>query len=99
MPDHVHLCVEIPPRFALADIMRNAKVSSSKWVHQNFLMCKDFEWQEGYGAFSVSPSSREAVLQYIRNQETHHKKCDFREEFLWLLQNNAVKYDEKYLWK
>ncbi len=99
MPDHVHLCVEIPPRYAPADIVRKVKISSSKCVHQNFPMHTDFEWQEGYGAFSVSPSYREAVLQYIRNQEIHHKKRDFREEFLWLLQNHAVKYDEKYLWK
>jgi len=97
--DHVHLCVEIPPKYALADIVRNVKVSSSKWVRQNFPIKKEFEWQEGYGAFSVSPSCKEAVLQYIKNQEIHHKERNFREEFLLLLQKHAVKYDEKYLWK
>ena len=97
--DHVHICVEVPPRYALAEIIRNVKVSSTKWVRQNYVSASGFEWQEGYGAFSVSPSAREAVLKYIRNQEAHHSQVNFKEEFLWLLKNHAIKYDEKYLWK
>ncbi len=56
-------------------------------------------WQEGYGAFSVSPSNKNALIQYIENQDQHHRKYDFREEFLLLLQKHGVQHDEKYLWK
>ncbi len=85
MPDHVHVCAEIPPSINISEVMRNVKVSTSKWIKQNFSVGKNFEWQEGYGAFSVSPSNKNALIQYIKNQEQHHKKYDFREEFLLLL--------------
>ncbi len=74
-------------------------MSTSKWIRQNFDVGRDFEWQIGYGAFSVSTSNKEAVLNYIKNQEAHHKKYDFREEFLSLLRNHQIPYEEKYLWK
>lgn len=99
MPDHIHACVEIPSGTALSDVLRTVKVSSTKWIRENFPLASEFAWQEGYGAFSVSVSSKEAVLRYISNQEEQHKKYDFREEFLLLLRNHGVSYDEKYLWK
>ncbi len=99
MPDHVHVCVEIPPTTSLSDLMKNVKVSSTKWVKQHFPTSKNFEWQEGYGAFSVSPSNKEAVFAYIKNQEAHHRKYDFKEEFLLLLKNHGIQFEEKYLWK
>jgi len=99
MPDHIHVCTEIPPSLNISDVMRNVKVSTSKWIKHTFSAGHDFEWQEGYGAFSVSASNKNALLQYIKNQEQHHRKYDFREEFLLLLQKNGVQYDEKYLWK
>jgi len=99
MPDHVHFCVGIPPTLVPAEIIRSVKVASSKWVSQNFQIDKKFQWQEGYGAFTVGPSSKKAVLKYIKNQETHHKKRDFKEEFLWLLKNHDIEFEEKFLWK
>ena len=98
MSDHIHLCVEIPPTSCISDVIRSVKIGSSKWCHSTFPQ-QMFEWQEGYGAFSVSPSSRAAVIAYIKEQEEHHKKKDFREEFLWFLENYGIHYDEKYLWK
>ena len=99
MPDHVHVCIEMLPILNISEVMRTVKVSTSKWIRQNFSVGRDFEWQEGYGAFSVSASNKNALLQYIKNQEEHHSKYDFREEFLLLLQKHGVQYDEKYLWK
>jgi REP element-mobilizing transposase RayT len=99
MPDHIHVCTEIPPSINISDVMRNVKVSTTKWIKHNFSVGKDFEWQEGYGAFSVSASNKDVLLQYIKNQEQHHKGYDFREEFLLLLQKHGVQYDEKYLWR
>lgn len=99
MPDHVHVCIEIPPTLNISNIMRSVKVSTSKWVRQNCSVGRDFEWQEGYGAFSVSASNKNTLIQYIKNQEKHHKKYNFKEEFLLLLEKHGVQYEEKYLWK
>ncbi|MDP1879471.1 MAG: IS200/IS605 family transposase [Parachlamydiaceae bacterium] len=97
--DHIHVCVEIPPSLNISDVMKTVKVSTTKWIKQNYVNCNDFEWQQGYGAFSVSTSNKNVLLEYIKNQEQHHKKVDFREEFLILLQKHGVKFEEKYLWK
>ena len=99
MPDHVHILVSIPPKSSISEIIRNAKVSSSKWLKGTYLDLDTFSWQEGYGAFSVSTSNKLAVIQYILNQEKHHKKYDFREEFLGLLKKHGISFDEKYLWR
>jgi putative transposase len=99
MPDHVHALVSIPPRISISEIVRNSKVSSSKWLKDNYPELDSFSWQEGYGAFTVSSSSEQAVIQYIQNQENHHRERDFREEFLGLLKKHRVSFDEKYLWK
>jgi putative transposase len=97
--DHIHVLAGIPPSIAVADLIRDLKVSSTKWLQQTVLQRGSFAWQEGYGAFSVSRGHIDPVAQYIRNQEKHHKNVSFREEFLRILDKNGVKYDEKYLWK
>lgn len=97
--DHVHLLADLPARLAPADILRVLKTNSSRWVHETFPDRRDFAWQTGYGIFSVSESSREAVREYIANQEEHHRVKTFQEEFVALLQKHGVKYDEKYLWE
>jgi hypothetical protein len=79
--------------------MEAVKSSSSKWIHLTFPDKKDFLWQEGYGAFTVSKSLEEKVIQYILRQQEHHSKKDFQEEFLEFLKMNHVDYDEKYIWK
>lgn len=95
--DHVHLLVGLRATHRLADVLRELKASSSKWVHEE-LQKPLFAWQEGYGAFTVSQSQIEAVKKYIAHQEEHHRKRTFQEEYLEFLQKNGVEYDEKYLW-
>lgn len=95
--DHVHLLVGLRATHRLADVLRELKASSSKWVHEE-LQKPLFAWQEGYGAFTVSQSQLDTVKKYITNQEEHHRKRTFQEEYLEFLQKNGVEYDEKYLW-
>ena len=99
MPDHLHALVTIPPTLQIAEVIRNIKVSSSKWAHQIYPEFSGFGWQEGYGAFSISASNREAVVNYIKNQKEHHKVRSFQDEFIALLDRYGINYDEKYLWK
>ncbi len=94
--DHVHLLVGLQSTHCLADFMRELKKSSSAWVHSEIGLDK-FAWQEGYGAFTVSPPARGGVKRYIANQEDHHRKRTFREEFVDLLEQAGVEYDEKWL--
>jgi hypothetical protein len=79
--------------------MKDIKQSSSKWINDNKLTEIHFEWQEGYGAFSYSKSQIETVIKYIQNQEEHHKIKTFREEYLEILQNFEVDFDEKYIFQ
>ncbi len=95
--DHVHLVIGLKPTHVLADVMRALKGDSSKWIHAE-LRVRDFAWQEGYGAFTVSKSGVERVREYVRNQEEHHRKRTFREEYLDLLEKMEIEYDERYLW-
>ena len=95
--DHVHLLVGLRATHRLADVLKDIKSSSSKWVHEE-LKKPLFSWQEGYGAFTVSASQIEVVKNYIANQEEHHRKKTFQEEYLEFLKQSGVEYDEKYLW-
>lgn len=94
--DHVHLLVGLKATHCLADFMRELKKASSVWMHDEAPI-SDFAWQEGYAAFTVSATAREAVQRYIANQADHHRRRTFREELIALLQRAEVKYDEKYL--
>lgn len=91
MEDHAHLLIRIPPTIALSDAVLEIKARSSRW------MGKTFEWQRGYGAFSVSHSNIQSVVRYIRNQETHHRKMSFAEEFTALLQKHGIDFDPRYV--
>jgi putative transposase len=95
--DHVHLLLSIPSTITVADAMRIIKSESSRWIHQT---CGQdtFEWQEGYGAFSIGHSQLEPTLAYIAGQREHHKRHDFQEEFLTFLKKNRVEYDALYVW-
>ncbi len=95
--DHVHLLMGIRATHRLADVMRDVKRASSVWVHET-ISDKEFEWQDGYGAFTVSASLRDIVKRYIARQEEHHRKKSFKEEYLELLQRSGAEYDERYLW-
>jgi REP element-mobilizing transposase RayT len=94
--DHVHLMVGLKATHCLADFMRELKKSSSAWVHKE-LGRGSFAWQEGYAAFTVSPTAREAVRRYIANQEEHHRERSFKEEFIALLESAGIAYDPRYL--
>jgi len=89
--NHVHLLFDLPAPCPLAHTVQKLKGSSSHW------MGKGFSWQEGYGAFSVSPSQIELVKEYILNQEEHHRKRNFEQEFVALLRNCGIVYDERYV--
>jgi REP element-mobilizing transposase RayT len=91
------LLIGLPATHCLADLMRDLKAVSSRWVHET-LGQHSFAWQEGYGAFTVGASQRDAVRDYIRRQKEHHQSRTFQEEYLALLSRGGVKYDERYLW-
>jgi REP-associated tyrosine transposase len=95
--DHVHGLVSLPPKVAIAKAAQEIKAGSSRWIHEHWKM-KSFAWQSGYGAFSVSRSQVPAVADYIRNQQEHHKKVDFKQEYILLLKKHGVEYDERYIW-
>ena len=94
--DHGHLLISLPPNVSVSDAMRFVKANSSRWMKERF--GKPFAWQKGFGAFSVSRSNVDAVAKYIRDQEEHHRKFDFKTEFVSLLDKNDVEYDDRYLW-
>jgi putative transposase len=89
--NHIHLLFVLPGTTSLADAVQKMKGGSSRW------MGRGFSWQEGYGAFSVSPSQVEAVKQYIRDQQKHHSKRSFEQEFVVLLRSCGIEYDERYV--
>lgn len=97
--DHMHLLAKLRPDKALSDILRDLKANSSGWMHDVFPDARDFYWQKGYGAFTVSTSQVPVVSRYIANQEQHHKRRSFREEFIEMLRVNAIEFDEKFLWR
>ena len=97
MPDHVHILIGIRPSQSISDLLQDIKGSSSKWINEKRFIKTRFEWQEGYGAFSYSKSQIKTVIEYIENQELHHQKKTFREEYLEMLQKFEVDYDEKYI--
>jgi putative transposase len=96
--NHTHLLISTHPQTSIAEIMRLVKTNSSKWVHATFPDQGDFAWQTGYGAFTVSHSTIEQVKRYIADQETHHRRVSFEEEFTAFLQRHGITYDERYLW-
>jgi len=97
--DHVHLLVSLPPTISLSDAMKVVKANSSRWVSDKWRERKNFGWQTGYGAFSVSKSNVPGVVSYIGNQEEHHRKITFKEEFLEFLRKHGIEYDERYIWE
>jgi putative transposase len=95
--DHVHLLVGLKATHTLAAFVQDIKQTSSRWIHDT-MGVPNFAWQPGYGAFTVSPSGREAVRGYINRQAEHHRVKTFQEEYLEFLKKSGVEYDERYLW-
>lgn len=96
--DHVHMLLGAPPTIAPAKAAQLIKGGSSKWTHETFPELRDFAWQDGYGAFTVSKSNVPEVIRYIENQREHHRTRTFQEEFLAFLKRHGIEYDERYLW-
>ena len=95
--DHVHLLIGLRATHALATLIQDIKQTSSRWIHET-IGEKEFVWQQGYGAFSVSATARDAVKTYIANQEEHHRTKTFQEEYMEFLHKSGVGFDERYLW-
>lgn len=95
--DHVHLYLRWRPDATISDLMRTVKSRSSKWIHDEFSQLRDFAWQEGYAAFSVSKSQEAALKHYIATQQDHHRKEDFKSELLRTLRAHGVEFDETYV--
>ena len=94
--DHVHVLAGLKATHCVADVLRELKAVSSRWVHEEIRL-PAFAWQEGYGAFAVSASQRDKVRHYIETQEEHHRTRTFREEYIEMLRRSGVEFDEKYL--
>jgi REP element-mobilizing transposase RayT len=92
--NHIHLLLAVPPVLPLAKAVQELKGNSSRWLHEHG---HQFAWQEGYGAFSVSQSQRQTVIDYIGNQAEHHKKWSFEQEFMTLLRKANVEYDPRFV--
>ena len=97
MPDHVHMLIALPPDVSVSDVLKFVKANSSRWMQQRFGV--PFAWQKGFGSFTVSKSGVDAVAKYIRDQEIHHRKVDYRDEFISFLKKNEVDFEEEFLWR
>ena len=96
--DHVHILCTLSKKVTQMKLLEEVKKRSSKWVKTQGEKYQDFYWQDGYGIFSVNPSEIDVVINYIKNQEKHHKKKTFKEEFSAFLRKYKVEYDERYVW-
>ncbi len=99
MPDHVHILFGMRPTQSLSELMKQVKQDSSKWINNKGFVNGKFSWQSGYGAFSYSKSELPSVINYIKNQEEHHKKVTFQDEYLRLLKDFNIEFDERYIFK
>ncbi len=99
LPDHLHLLVGLKPDIALSNLVRDVKAGSSKFINEQHWVVGRFSWQEGFGAFSYSRSQLGAVIRYIENQQMHHARKTFREEYVELLEKFNVAYDPRFLFK
>ena len=97
MPDHIHILIGLKPTIALSGLVRDIKASSSKFINAQKWIAGKFEWQHGFGAFSYSHSQLTNVINYIQNQEEHHKKRTFREEYLEFLEAYNVDFKEEFI--
>ena len=96
--DHIHILIRLRPNICISDLVRDIKACSTKWINERgFVKGNHFSWQVGYGVFSYSECHLENVIRYINNQEQHHDKQNLRDEFIELLKEYQVEYDEKYV--
>ena len=99
MSDHVHIFFGLRPVMSISDLIRDVKNNSTNFINDKKWLRQKFNWQDGYGAFSYGHSQIETVFNYIKNQELHHKKKTFREEYMEFLKKFEIEYDSKYLFE
>jgi putative transposase len=99
MPDHIHIFIGMRPHQSISSLIQNVKVESSKWIKAQKFNLYPFAWQEGYGAFSYSKSHVDNVIRYIQNQEIHHKKENFLDEYRRTLTAFGIEWEEPYIFK
>jgi REP element-mobilizing transposase RayT len=97
--DHVHCLFQFYPKHAVSDVLKNAKAKSSKWLNESNLLEHRFEWQSGFGSFTYSEKEVQKVVEYVKNQETHHQKMTFKEEYLMMLKAHNIDFLPEYLFK
>ena len=97
MSDHVHILIGLKPAMALADLVRDIKADSSNFINKNRWVRGKFSWQGGYGAFSYGHSQLDTIIRYIQNQEQHHRRRSFKDEYLALLKRFEIPFEEKYV--
>ncbi len=95
--DHLHIVTHLHPSVALADLVKSIKIASSGFIKENKIFEEFNNWQEGYGAFTYSIKEKVRLIEYVKNQEEHHKKLSFRDEYIELLKEHEIEFDEKYL--
>ena len=95
--DHIHILSSLHQSFCLADFIKDIKTNTSKWIKENNIFRGFTNWQDGYGAFTHSSKEKDRLIEYIKNQEKHHRKVSFRDEFRKLLIEAGIEFDEKYL--
>jgi len=96
--DHMHILLSLASTMSIAKAIQLIKGNSSKWIHETFPDLRRFEWQEGYGAFSIGVSQMDATVKYIENQTEHHRRKTFQEEFIQFLEKHGIDYDPRYIW-
>ena len=96
--DHVHIVTTLPRTVSQAQLVEQIKKASSKWIKAVDARYRGFFWQRGYGAFSVSPSQLDTVVQYVEGQQEHHRTCTFQEEYRELLRRHGIDFNERYVW-
>ncbi len=99
MPDHIHILIGVRPHQSISDLMQDVKGGSSKWINEKKFLKGKFEWQQGYGAFSYGKSQLKDVIHYIQNQEQHHQKKTFLQEYVEFLEKFEVEYEESFIFK
>lgn len=99
MPDHTHIFLSMLPTVCVADIVKDVKGNSSKFLNDNKFVNRSFNWQDGYGAVTYSKSQAQDVVNYILNQKEHHKKKTFKQQYIEFLEKFGIDYDEKYLFE
>jgi len=97
MPDHIHILIGLRPNQALSELVNQIKSNSSKWINDKRFLPVRFEWQKGYGAFSYGKSQIPVVINYINNQEIHHQKKSFKQEYLDFLNKFEIEYNQEYV--